>query len=121
MDGALVSEETGVAELFEVASSYYHGVDGGESWSEGGRTQTVYLSAVPPGSYILRLAPQWEGRRPPVNAVAVELRAGVMRWLYPALALAAILAIPLLMVFRVMAFETRRWQESMYVSKSGGE
>jgi len=121
LDGALVSEQTGVAELFEVASSYYHGVDGGESWSEGGRTQTVYLSAVPPGSYVLRLAPQWEGKRPPVNAVVVELRAGVMRWLYPGLALAAILVLPLLMVFRVMAFETRRWQESMYASKSGGE
>jgi hypothetical protein len=47
-----------------------------------------------------------------------------MRWLYPGLALLAILIVPLLMVFRMAAFETRRWQESMYASTgatSGGD
>lgn len=124
LEGALVSESTGVAELFLVESSYYHGVDGGESWSEGAQAQTVFLSAVPPGSYVLRLAPQWEGKVPPVRTMDVKLRQGVMRWLYPGLALLAILVMPLLMVFRMVAFETRRWQESMYAanaSSSGGD
>ena len=123
LEGALVSETTGVAELFLLESSYYHGVDGGESWSEGAQDQTVFLSAVPPGVYVLRLAPQWEGRVPPVRSIQVQLRQGVMRWLYPGLALLAILLVPLLMVFRIAAFETRRWQESMYGasgSSSGG-
>ena len=47
-----------------------------------------------------------------------------MRWLYPGLALLAILAVPLLMVFRLAAFESRRWQESMYApngTTSGGD
>lgn len=124
VDGALVSETTGVAELFLVESSYYHGVDGGESWSEGEQTDTVYLSAVPPGSYVLRLAPQWDGKIPPVQVIDVQLRIGVMRWLYPGLTLLAILIVPLLLVFRMAAFETRRWQESMYTSSgttSGGD
>jgi hypothetical protein len=124
LEGALVSETTGVAELFLLESSYYHGVDGGESWSEGDRTQIVFLSAVPSGTYVLRLAPQWDGRVPPVGEIEVELRQGVMRWLYPGLALLAILLVPLLMVFRVAAFESRRWQESMYAtsaSSSGGD
>jgi hypothetical protein len=124
VDGALVSETTGVAELFLVESSYYHGVDGGESWSEGGQTDTVFLDAVPPGFYVLRLAPQWDGKVPPVRTIEVELHQGVMRWLYPGLALLAILIVPLLMVFRMAAFETRRWQESMYASTgatSGGD
>jgi hypothetical protein len=122
MEGALVSETTGVAELFLVESSYYHGVDGGDSWSEGDHTQTVFLSAVPPGSYVLRLAPQWDATLPPVRAVQVQLRQGVMRWLYPGLALVAILLVPLFMVFRMAAFESRRWQESMYgtTASSGG-
>jgi hypothetical protein len=122
IEGALVSETTGVAELFLVESSYYHGVDGGESWSEGDHTQTVFLSAVPAGTYVLRLAPQWDGRVPPVGIVEVQLRQGVMRWLYPGLALLAILLVPLLMVFRMAAFESRRWQESMYgtTASSGG-
>jgi len=121
VEGALVSETTGVAELFLVESSWYHGVDGGESWSEGGRTDTVFLSAVPPGTYVLRLAPQWDGKVPPVRAIDVQLRQGVMRWLYPGLALLAILLVPLLMVFRMAAFESRRWNESMYAPRSGGD
>ena len=124
LEGALVSETTGVAELFLVESSWYHGVDGGESWSEGAQAQTVFLSAVPPGTYVLRLAPQWDGKVPPVGAIDVQLRQGVMRWLYPGLTLLAILVVPLLMVFRMAAFESRRWQESMYApnaASSGGD
>jgi hypothetical protein len=124
LEGALVSETTGVAELFLVASSYYHGVDGGESWTEGGQTDTVFLSAVPPGSYVLRLAPQWNGKVPPVRSIDVVLRQGVMRWLYPGLALLAILLVPLVMLFPMLAFEGRRWQESMYganAASSGGD
>ena len=120
LEGALVSETTGVAELFLLESSWYHGVDGGESWSEGGQKQEVFLSAVPPGTYVLRLAPEWDGRVPPVGAIEVQLRQGVMRWLYPGLALLAILVVPLLMVFRMAAFEGRRWQESMYSAKTSG-
>ena len=118
IEGALVSETTGVAELFLVESSYYHGVDGGESWSEGEQAQTVFLSAVPAGTYILRIAPQWDGPVPPVRTLEVLLRQGVLRWLYPGLALIAILIVPLLMILRMAAFETRRWQESMYGTSS---
>jgi hypothetical protein len=121
VEGALVSETTGVAELFLLESSYYHGVDGGESWSEGDHTQTVFLSAVPAGTYVLRLAPQWDGPLPPVRVIDVQLRQGVMRWLYPGLALLAILVVPLILVFRLAAFESRRWQESMYGPSAGSD
>jgi ribosomal protein S27AE len=122
VEGALVSETTGVAELFLLESSYYHGVDGGESWTEGGQTGTVFLSAVPPGTYVLRLAPSWNGKVPPVRVLDVQLRQGVLRWLYPGLALLAILLVPLVMLFPMASFEGRRWQESMYAPKasSGG-
>jgi hypothetical protein len=58
-----------------------------------------------------------------VATVDVQLRQGVMRWLYPGLALLAILIVPLILVFRVAAFESRRWQESMYApnASSGGD
>ncbi len=114
VEGALVSEQTGEAELFELTSSYYHGTDGGESWSEGGRTETVFLSGLKPGAYMLRVAPVWEGSRPPVQGFSLEIRSGVVRWLYVVLAFFAIILFPLLMLLRVMAFEGRRWAESMY-------
>jgi len=120
LEGALVSETSGVAELFLLESSYYSGVDGGEAWTEGGKTETVFLSAVPPGTYVLRLAPSWNGKFPPVDFIDVELRQGVMRWLYPGLALLAILLVPFIMIFPMAAFEGRRWQESMYAPKSSG-
>ncbi len=120
MEGALVSEETGVAELFEISSSYYHGVDDGESWSEGSRKDTVFLSSLPAGRYILRLAPQWEGALPPIRTVRMELRSGVMRWTYIGLAFLALVIGPILAGFQVMAFEGRRWQESMYTTTSSG-
>ncbi len=118
VEGALVNEETGLVEAFEVASSYYHGVDDGESWSEGSQRETVYLSALPEGRYMLRLALQWDGPRPPVRTVSMELRSGVMHLPYIGLAFAAILLGPLLLLFKVMAFEGRRWQESMYATSS---
>lgn len=116
VEGALVNEESGEVEAFEVASSWYHGVDDGESWSEGSRKETVYLSALPPGKYMLRLAPQWDGARPPVSAVSMSLRSGVMHWPYVGLAFLAIVLGPVLLLFKVMAFEGRRWQESMYAT-----
>jgi hypothetical protein len=121
IEGALVNEQTGLVEAFEVASSYYHGVDDGESWSEGKQKETVYLSALPEGRYMLRLAPQWEGPAPPVRTISMELRSGVMHLPYIGLAFLAILIGPLLLLFKVMAFEGRRWQESMYGTSSSSD
>ncbi len=114
VEGALVSEQTGEAELFELTTSFYHGTDDGESWSEGGRTETVFLSGLKPGAYMLRVAPAWEGPQPPVQGLKLEIRSGVVRWFYVVLAFFAIILFPLLMLLRVMAFEGRRWAESMY-------
>ena len=120
VEGSLVNQETGTAELFELASSYYFGSDSDGPWTEGGQTETVYLSALPAGNYVLAVAPQWDGPRPPVDTFTVELRLGVMRWLYPMLTLVAILLVPALAVLRALAFENRRWQESMYTNQGTG-
>jgi len=120
VEGSLVNQDTGTAELFELATSYYHGSDSDGPWSEGGQTETVYLSALPAGNYVLAIAPQWDGSQPPVSGFSVELRSGVMRWVYPLLALLAIFLIPALAAVRALAFENRRWQESMYTNKGAG-
>ena len=121
VEGALVSEQTGELEQFEILNSYYHGTDGGESWSEGGPKDTVYLSGLTPGTYMLRIAPQWEDgkKAPPVRSISLEIRSGVFRWTYVFLAFLAIVFWPLIQVMRVSAFEGRRWQESMYTSAGG--
>jgi len=55
---ALINAETGAATHFEREVSFYHGSDGGESWSEGSRSDTVYLSRVPPGRYYVHVDPE---------------------------------------------------------------
>jgi hypothetical protein len=116
VEGALVSETTGAAEVFEVASSYYHGSDEEGPWTEGHRAETVYLSAVPAGRYVLRIAPVWDGQLPPVSAFSIELRTGITRWIYGLFGLLGIALVPILAWFRALTFESRRWQESMYTS-----
>jgi len=53
----VVAAVDGAAYGFGLQSDYYHGVDGGERWSEGSRSRTVYVGRVPAGRYVLRLEP----------------------------------------------------------------
>ena len=82
----------------------------------------AYISGLPKGTYMLRIAPSWEEgvKAPPVRSFRLTIKSGVFRWIYPFLALLAILLWPLIQVLRVSAFEGRRWQESMYSSSSSG-
>ncbi len=121
VEGSLVNQATGVAELFELTTSYYHGSDGDGPWSEGGQSETIYLSSLPKGDYVLAISPQWEGPKPAVPSFIVELRSGVLRWLYPGLALLGILLVPIVAMVRALAFESRRWQESMYAPNQASE
>jgi hypothetical protein len=65
LDGALINEETGAVDEFDVEVSYYSGSDSDGSWSEGLDSGTVHPARAP-GRYTLRLEPQWEAaaRRP---------------------------------------------------------
>jgi len=92
LEGALVSPRTGEARSFAGSGQ-------------------LFISAVPPGAYVLRLAPRWEDRTP--GPVTLELRSGVVRGLYQALALGVILLFPLLALLQAWAFEERRWLGSV--------
>jgi hypothetical protein len=108
---ALVNDETGQA--FEVARdvSYYHGVEDGDSWTEGSPTDTVTLPSVPAGRYFLRI--ETEGDR---TASPLPYRVRVVRdvstslWFMVALVMIAVP--PILASWRAVKFEGRRWQES---------
>lgn len=112
VDGALVSEQTGQIAGFGLESSYYHGVDGGESWSEGGTSSSAYISPLPVGTYVLRMAILSGDAKPPEFTIKVET--GQTRAIYAILAFIAICLGPLVVVIQRTVFETRRWQESMF-------
>lgn len=55
VSGELVNDTTGESFPFERSVEYYHGVDGGESWSEGGTSQTVLISRLAAGKYYINM------------------------------------------------------------------
>ena len=67
---ALINEQTGQAFDFGRQISYYHGVDGGESWTEDNRNDSATLPSIPGGRYYLRLEPEAET---PTAGAAVSL------------------------------------------------
>ena len=62
---------------FEI--SYYHGVDGGESWSEGQKYEDIYIRLEKPGRYTLYIN-QYGYRKG--DMVRVEVLDGVLRSFY---------------------------------------
>jgi hypothetical protein len=119
--GALIAKDTGESDSFELESSYYHGYQDGENWSEGSRVSTAHFSARPPGLYVLRLDYQWEPKRPRPTA-RLSVVAGVSRG-YRLFFLFLLFWVPLLfLAISKGRFESNRWQESNVIShaSSGG-
>lgn len=55
VDAALVKDEDKVLHVFDRDISYYHGVEGGESWSEGANYETAYVKMPEQGTYRMLL------------------------------------------------------------------
>ncbi len=117
LEGDLVEEGTGEVTSFYLEASYYQGADSDGAWSEGGRHEAEYLSAVPPGRYSLRLTPHFDPAKRPAE-LSVQVRSDVPRSLWMFLALLALGVWPMVVVLRSSAFESARWRESNLVSSS---
>jgi hypothetical protein len=117
-EGDLINQDTGLVQPFSLPVEYYHGVEDGETWSEGDRTKEVFLSALPAGTYTLRLEGQWEHWEQQSPQLSVKIEQGVSHGVYWLLSLVALSAVPLVMFFKRLSFETRRWKDSMYSAGS---
>jgi hypothetical protein len=116
-DVSLVNEQTGEAREVGAEAGYYHGVEGGESWSEGSQSTSVRLGGVPGGTYRLVVAPSgdqpfgWSAkvtRDPPSGSLFL---AALLLLLIPP-AWAGIMA---------ASFEHQRWMESDYPPETGDD
>lgn len=117
---SLVNEETGQTFDFGRDVSYYHGIEDGESWTEGAKKDSVTLPEIPAGRYFLRIEPEGEQTSGPVRyRVSVVRDVATSVWFLVALGLLAVP--PLVLTWRAMAFERRRWQESDHGSSSGSD
>jgi Domain of unknown function (DUF4178) len=106
----LVHEATGEVRSYGAELSHYSGVDGGESWSEGSRSDTHLFGAGHSGSHVLRLEVQAPSASMPSLDVTVAedvFAVGQLGWVL------VLLAVPGgLLALAHYAFERWRWSES---------
>jgi len=108
-DLALIDSDTDKAFDIGQEVAYYHGVEDGESWSEGASWERLYVPSVPAGHYYLRVEPQ-------ADAWPVGLHARVRRDVplarVPLTACVLLLAPAFVLWFLRDNFENSRWMES---------
>jgi hypothetical protein len=113
LEGDLINDETGVVQSFPIDISYYQGVEDGESWSEGGQSDSAFASSMPAGRYVLRLEGQWERWQQPA-VVSIRIEQNVTHGINLLIALIVLSVGPVIMVIYHIGFERRRWSESMF-------
>ncbi len=106
---ALINEATGQGLDFGREVSFYSGVEDGESWSEGSRNDSVYLSRVPSGRYYMLITPETDAAS---LGYTVRVRRDVPRMWYLFVVLGLLPVLPLWFWFRKASFEYKRWKES---------
>lgn len=117
-EGDLINQDTGLVQPFAMPVEYYHGVEDGETWSEGKRTNTAFLTSLPAGTYTLRIEGQWEHWEQGSPGLSVTVEQGVLHGVYWLMALMTITVVPVFVFFRRLSFEGRRWKDSMYSGSS---
>lgn len=112
LDLSLVDESTQNAMFTGQVIEYYHGVDGGESWSEGSQSEGSYFPEVPAGKYRLLVEPTVGAL--PAGGMSVALKVGrnVPPWGNFWTIVLLILALPLVGLIRRWRFEYKRWGDS---------
>jgi hypothetical protein len=120
-DAALIDEDTGDVQQFGIENAYYHGSDSDGAWTEGSQSGAAHLGSVPPGRYTLRLAPSWDGPRPPVSTASVRVVRATPRLYQFVLAFLALLIRPALLFLSRAGHETLRWSESDHASTGDDE
>ncbi|MDK9704235.1 MAG: DUF4178 domain-containing protein [Sulfuritalea sp.] len=112
----LIEKQSGRAWVAQSDVAYWHGSDGGESWSEGDRTRELVFRDLPPGSYYFVIDPEISAEKP----VAVVDRVRVIRdravWSNFFFLLIFLAGLPLFSRYRMQAFEVERWKDADFLS-----
>lgn len=101
------------ARALELEISYYHGVSGGESWSEGSQSNSLLIGGLPNGRYVFQVDKgQTDTQRPYRGPVTLTAEQDVRLYRYPCCSFLLLLALPVLVFVKSRIFEGQRWQES---------
>lgn len=118
----LVNKDTGEAWQAVREISRYEGVEDGESWSEGSRTDAVVFANLPAGTYVLAEEADLDARSRPVRAKVRVAQAGP-RWSSLAVLSLMLALFPIYTRVRRGSFEIKRWADSDHplVTASDGD
>lgn len=102
--GILNDTDKNASYPFLLAVEYYHGVDGGESWSEGSTESSIVLNQIPGGTYILlsSVAADTPGE------LVVSIHRAVSIYTNWIIVLVLVSIVPLYLLIRSQAFEKKR-------------
>jgi hypothetical protein len=110
---ALINDETGQAFDFGREVSYYQDSDG----AEGSQVDDAVIPTVPAGRYYLRVEPEMPEGSGTV-AYTLTIRRDVPQFAYYWIVAALLTIPPVILLWRSMLFEGKRWQESDYATSS---
>lgn len=110
---SLVNEQTGQGYEFTKNIEFYHGMEGGATWTEGSRESDATLSAVPAGRYHLNFYPLTEAG-PAAPDIRVQVVADPPLLANFFLVLILVLIYPAWQYWRRSKHEASRWAESDY-------
>ena len=119
LDVDLINEQSQEIESVNIPVSYFQGIDGGESWSEGSPTSNAAMSSLPAGKYTLRVEGELENVAGPLP-IEVKVEQNVVRGINFICALVILALVPIFGLIRKFSFETSRWKNSMFTD-SGDE
>lgn len=112
----LINHNTG--DRFEVDKTieFYSGTDYGEAWSEGARSESVFMSQVPAGTYHINLYPEWGNAEKSANSFSIWVYENVPLWsdFWIVFSIGVVLIGIHYLRFRML--ETKRWEESDFDS-----
>lgn len=123
--GDIVNDATDESLSVEQTLEYYHGYDGGESWSEGSTSGHQVFHHVPPGKYYINFDYESGGERSEaLRTFVVKAYRDVPMWFNYWIAVLLISVMPCYYWMSARGFEVARWSDSdfsPYASSSEGD
>lgn len=113
LDVDLINNENEEIDSVTIPIEYYHGVEEGESWSEGSRENEVVISSLPSGIYMLRVEAIRDIGSQPIS-VDLVVRQNVTSFYNLICAFIMLSIVPVFTLIKKYSFEHKRWSESMF-------
>lgn len=117
----LINQQTDDEYSTEVGVEYYHGYEGGESWTEGAKSEDKIFSMVPDGTYKLSITPHADyatnidgdvSFKTPLYEIHIDQNTSITSnyvWI-----VLLVLAYPIYVSIRIRARESSRWSNTDY-------